>query len=57
MKIEHLIARLQELQKKYPNAEVRFMDGNNQGWFKTYFQYISVNEHKNYIEIMLDTEE
>ena len=57
MKIESLIKKLQDIQKDCPNAEVRFVDGNNEGWFDTYFQYIGVNQDKGYIEIMLDTEE
>lgn len=57
MKIEKLIADLQELQKDYPNAEIYFTDGNNQEWFETYFQNFNIDEENNIIEMLFDTEE
>lgn len=57
MKIERLISELQKLQSEYPNAEIYFTDGNNQGWFETYFQRINIDEENNMIEMLFDTEE
>ena len=57
MKIEKLISELQKLQSEYPNAEIYFIDGDNQGWFETYFQGINIDEENNMIEMLFDTEE
>ena len=57
MKIENLIDDLQRLQKLYPDAELYFTDGNNQGWFETHFQMFNVDEENNMIEMLFDTEE
>ena len=57
MKIEQLIAELQKLQELYPDADIYFTDGNNQGWFETYFQRFTVDEENNNIEMLFDTEE
>lgn len=57
MKIEKLIADLQELQKYCPNAEIYFTDGNSQEWFETYFQNFNIDEENNMIEMLFDTEE
>lgn len=57
MKIEELIAKLQELQESYPGAGIYFTDGNKQEWFETYFQMFNVDEENNCIEMLLDTEE
>lgn len=57
MKIEKLISELQKLQSEYPNAEIYFTDGDNQGWFEIYFQEINIDEENNMIEMLFDTEE
>lgn len=57
MKIENLISKLQTLQNNHPNAEIYFIDGNNQEWFETFFQDFNVDEENNIIEMLFDTEE
>lgn len=57
MKIEELIAKLQKLQERYPEADVYFTDGDKQEWFETYFQMFNVDEENNCIEMLFDTEE
>ena len=57
MKIEKLIADLQELQKLYPEATIYFTDGDKQEWFETYFQAFNIDEENNMIEMLFDTEE
>ena len=56
MKIEKLTADLQQLQELYPDAEVYFTDGNNNGWFETYFQEFNIDEDNNLIEMLFNTE-
>lgn len=57
MNIEKLIEELQKLQELYPGAGIYFTDGNNQGWFETYFQSFNIDEENNKIEMLFDTEE
>jgi N-acetylneuraminic acid mutarotase len=57
MKLKELIAKLIKLQERYPDAEIYFTDGNNQGWFETYFQNFNIDEEDNTIEMLFDTEE
>ena len=56
MKIEKLIADLQELQKLYPEATIYFTDVDKQEWFETYFQVFNIDEENNMIEMLFDTE-
>lgn len=57
MKIEKLIADLNELQELYPNAEIYFTDGNAQGDFETYFQIFNIDEENNMIEMLFNVED
>ena len=57
MKIEKLIADLQNLQELYPKAGIYFTDCKNQEWFETHFQTFNIDEENNMIEMLFDTEE
>ena len=57
MKIEKLIETLQELQELYPNVEIYFTDGNDQGAFETFFQNFIIDEENNMVEMLFDTED
>lgn len=57
MKIDKLIAQLQELQELYPDAQIYFTDTNSQGSFETFFQNFIIDEENDMIEMLFDVED